>query len=82
MRNPVGSGAGGLCVFDDTRHPFHTDTKQTDMTFDDFVSMTRTHMALGAAPYERPTEEKVLRQARWYHEEYLSGSTIDDIFKY
>jgi hypothetical protein len=52
------------------------------MTLDDFVSMTRQHMALGAAPYERPTEEKVLRQALWYYKEYLSGSTIDDIFKY
>jgi hypothetical protein len=52
------------------------------MILDDFVTMTRQHMALGAAPYEKPSEEKVLRQARWYYEEYLSGSTIDDIFKY
>lgn len=52
------------------------------LTYSDFVDMVRADMRAGAANDENTSENQIERVARWKYDDYLKGTSIDDLFLY
>jgi len=51
------------------------------LTLNDFVQMVRDDMMAGSSPDEKPSEEQVKKKAKAYYNDYLQGSSVDDLFE-
>ena len=51
------------------------------LTYNDFVQMVRDDMMAGASPDEKPSEEQVKKKAKTYYNDYLQGTSVDDLFE-
>ena len=51
------------------------------LTYNDFVQMVRDDMMAGASPDEKPSEEQVKKKAKAYYNDYLQGTSVDDLFE-
>lgn len=51
------------------------------LTYNDFVQMVRDDMMAGASPDEKPSDEQVKRRAKVYYNDYLQGTSVDDLFE-
>ena len=52
------------------------------LTYSDFVDMVRADMRAGAASDEYASDERVGKEAKWKYNEYLQGTSLDDLFLY
>jgi hypothetical protein len=55
--------------------------EEKKLTYNDFVRMVRDDMMAGAAPDEKPSDEKVKKAAKAYYNDYLQGVSVDDLFE-
>ena len=51
------------------------------LTYNDFVQMVKDDMMAGASPDEKPSEEQVKKKAKAYYNDYLQGTSVDDLFE-
>ena len=51
------------------------------LTYSDFVDMVRADMRAGAANDENASENQIERTARWKYDDYLKGTSVDDLFE-
>ena len=51
------------------------------LTYSDFVDMVRADMRAGAANDENASENQIEREARWKYDDYLKGTSVDDLFE-
>jgi len=56
-------------------------TESEKLTYNDFVQMVRDDMMAGASPDEKPSEEQVKNKAKAYYNDYLQGTSVDDLFE-
>ena len=55
--------------------------EEKELTYNDFIQMVRDDMMAGASPDERPSDERVKKDAKWKYNEYLQGTSVDDLFE-
>ncbi len=51
------------------------------LTYSDFVDMVRADMKAGAASDENASKNQIERVARWKYDDYLKGTSVDDLFE-
>ena len=51
------------------------------LTYSDFVDMVRADMRAGAASDENASKNQIERVARWKYDDYLKGTSVDDLFE-
>ena len=56
-------------------------TEAEKLTYNDFVQMVRDDMMAGASPDEKTSEEQVKNKAKAYYNDYLQGTSVDDLFE-
>ena len=67
--------------------PFNLDTivesvnEDKKLTYSDFVDMVRADMKAGAASDENASKNQIERVARWKYDDYLKGTSVDDLFE-
>jgi len=57
------------------------ENEEKELTYNDFVRMVRDDMMAGASPDEYPSDEQIKNKAKAYYNEYLQGTSIDDLFE-
>ena len=58
--------------------PLEEDKK---LTYNDFVQMVRDDMMAGSSPDDHISDEQVRKRAKSYYNEYLKGTSVDDLFE-
>ena len=56
-------------------------TEVEKLTYNDLVQMVRDDMMAGTSPDEKPSEEQVKKKAKAYYNDYLQGTSVDDLFE-
>ena len=51
------------------------------LTYSDFVEMVKADMRAGAANDENASKNQIERVARWKYDDYLKGTSVDDLFE-
>ena len=51
------------------------------LTYNDFVQMVRDDMMAGSSPDDYISDEQVKKRAKSYYNEYLKGTSVDDLFE-
>ena len=51
------------------------------LTYNDFVRMVRDDMMAGSSPDDHISDDQVRRRAKSYYNEYLKGTSVDDLFE-
>ena len=56
-------------------------TEAEKLTYNDFVRMVRDDMMAGSSPDDHISDEQVRKRAKSYYNEYLKGTSVDDLFE-
>ena len=51
------------------------------LTYNDFVQMVRDDMMAGSSPDDHISDDQVKKRAKSYYNEYLKGTSVDDLFE-
>ena len=55
--------------------------EEKKLTYNDFVRMVRDDMMAGSSPDDYISDEQVKKRAKSYYNEYLKGTSVDDLFE-
>jgi len=56
-------------------------TEAEKLTYNNFVQMVRDDMMAGSSPDDHISDEQVRKRAKSYYNEYLKGTSVDDLFE-
>lgn len=56
-------------------------TEAEKLTYNDFVRMVRDDMMAGSSPDDHISDDQVRKRAKSYYNEYLKGTSVDDLFE-
>jgi len=56
-------------------------TEAEKLTYNDFVRMVRDDMMAGSSPDDHISDDQVKKRAKSYYNEYLKGTSVDDLFE-
>ena len=60
---------------------FSKPLEEKKLTYNDFVRMVRDDMMAGSSPDDHISDEQVRKRAKSYYNEYLKGTSVDDLFE-
>jgi len=60
---------------------FSKPLEEKKLTYNDFVQMVRDDMMAGSSPDDYISDEQVKKRAKSYYNEYLKGTSVDDLFE-
>ena len=60
---------------------FSKPLEEKKLTYNDFVRMVRDDMMAGSSPDDYISDEQIRKRAKSYYNEYLKGTSVDDLFE-